>query len=331
MTLPPPPHSSGDRLPTWPNHALLAHPLLFARSDLDAYENEILGNSRATEADASRFFERFPKFLFLGQGNRVMRELVLFGADDAPRFRVDFFRNRFGSPYWDIIELKSPKSSFVVGDRLHSALGGKVHQAIAQAEDYRDFLLKDDSAKNRLRERGINVAQPRLLVVVGRVGSSVSRDKVELLKDRARRGPLEAWSYTDLMEFAKDHYHATSSLVLPINWHRPVLASDFTEARLSLLDYPSRLDAFEDITLEMVDELEDKLSQSRTTGVPNMRRLLLGAKRASLYFYYGATADLRMVFARHLILPAVSGEHTTLVLGLRREAATRRKSTLITM
>ena len=81
-----------------------AHPTVFRRADLDAFEREILCNPAATEHDASRFFAKFPKFLLLGQGDEVRREVVLIDTSSGTRQRVDFFRRLYGQAFWDIVD-----------------------------------------------------------------------------------------------------------------------------------------------------------------------------------------------------------------------------------
>jgi hypothetical protein len=66
----------------------LADAALFNAAEIEAYEQEILDNPRPTEHDASRFFQQHPKFLYLGTGAEVRREVVLLGTNQ----RVDFPR-----------------------------------------------------------------------------------------------------------------------------------------------------------------------------------------------------------------------------------------------
>src|SRR5438034_1374088 len=53
----------------------VSHPSLFTSAELESFERDILGNPAATEHDASRFFFRFPKFLYLGRGDEIRRRV----------------------------------------------------------------------------------------------------------------------------------------------------------------------------------------------------------------------------------------------------------------
>ena len=197
-----------------PPGLILGHPTLFTGDELTRYEREILANPNATEHDASRFFKRFPKFLFLGQGKAVQREVVITSDENSSAYRVDFFRQSYGSAFWDIIELKSPKKSFISGAHSgHPKLSSDVTGAISQAEDYRELIIEDASIRAQLLRKGILVCRPQILVVVGKSGEEVSPERMQALYDRARRGPIEAKSYQDIFNFAKEHYEASNLIV----------------------------------------------------------------------------------------------------------------------
>ena len=98
-----------------PSVVTVTHSSLFTSSDLEHFEKEILTNAQATERDASLFFSRFPKFLYLGQGAEIRREVVLFSNIDSLSYRADFFRRSYGKQFWDLIEIKDPNKPFYVG------------------------------------------------------------------------------------------------------------------------------------------------------------------------------------------------------------------------
>ena len=99
----------------------VAHPSIFSALEIERYEAEIISNPSATEHDVSRFFAIYPKVLLLGEGKEVRRETVLFGSDDNPIGRVDFFRRSFGQLRWDIVELKRPHIEFMFNVLLPKA------------------------------------------------------------------------------------------------------------------------------------------------------------------------------------------------------------------
>lgn len=196
-----------------PGPFALADAAVFSASDIEAYEREILANPQATEHDASRFFHQFPKFLCLGTGAEVRREVVLLGTNQ----RVDFFRRPYGGSFWDIIELKGPHKPLVSGiQTLHPHLSAEVRNAIDQALDYGRLIDKDDCIRLDLKKKGIAVSYPQIIVVVGQNRGEIDAETLRMLYDRARRlGAVDPRSYTDIYAFAKEHYARSKIIILP--------------------------------------------------------------------------------------------------------------------
>ena len=189
-----------------PSPIAIAHPTLFDPQEISLFEELILANPNATEHDASEFFAQHPKFLFLGSGAEVRREVVISGQTGKTTRRVDFFRRSFGEAFWDIIELKRPNKPSIIGTTEgHPRLSSAMHQAISQAEDYRDLIIADDSLRRRLWQLGIAVCRPQILVIVGQDVEEVSPETLATLYDRVRRGPIEARTYTEIYRFATEH------------------------------------------------------------------------------------------------------------------------------
>lgn len=189
-----------------PSPIAVAHPTLFEPCEIALFEDRILANPQATEHDASEFFARHPKFLFLGLGAEIRREVVILAQGDKRTRRVDFFRRSFGEAFWDIIELKGPtKPSVVAAESGHPRPSSAMTEAINQAEDYRDLIIADDSLRYRLWHLGIAVCRPQILVIVGQHPDEVPPETLAALYDRIRRGSIEARTYTDIYRFAKEH------------------------------------------------------------------------------------------------------------------------------
>jgi Domain of unknown function (DUF4263) len=189
---------------------------IFQWEEIRNFEEDILNNSAATEVTASDFFDRFPKFLLMGHGHRLQREVVLVETGSGRKQRVDFFRQNHGTAFWDVIELKSPKFSAVSRpDGAHPRLSGTVYDAINQAQDYRDTIDSDPALRERLMTRGISVYRPEILIVAGRSDNLIDPIRMRELYDRIRSGPIEFRTYDDIHRFAVDHYRATKLMVLP--------------------------------------------------------------------------------------------------------------------
>jgi hypothetical protein len=189
---------------------------LFRREQLDLFESTILDNPECGEHDAARFLERYPHWLLLGEGHDIRREVTLYDSGSAKLGRVDFFRRRFGSAYWDIVELKSPGKPLVTRPSSHHPrLSTAVYDAINQAQDYRRLIDQDPDLRSLLLSVGLRVYHPQLLIVVGKDGGELTADVMRDLFDRVNRGPVQVRSYTDLFRFAKDCYESAHVFVFP--------------------------------------------------------------------------------------------------------------------
>jgi HJR/Mrr/RecB family endonuclease len=191
----------------------LSGAILFTSDEIEAYERDILCNPAANEHDASRFFQSLPKFLHFGVGAEVRREVVLIGTKE----RVDFFRRSYGEAFWDIIELKHPNKKLVAeAESLHPRLSADVDKAINQAQDYRDLIDSNGDVRAELKRRGIAVCRPQITVVVGREEGDIDPEMLRTLYDRVRsRGAIDAKSYTDIYNFAKENYGRTKAIIIP--------------------------------------------------------------------------------------------------------------------
>lgn len=194
-----------------------AHPSIFTALEIERFEAEILGNPRANEHDASAFFANNPKFLLIGEGKEVRREAVLFGPDNNPIGRVDFFRKSYGNSTWDLIELKQPHVEFFSGvGTTHPHLSASVLKAVSQIQDYRQWIRQSDTVRLELERKGIKVFCPGMLVIAGRENRDVPAEVAAELVDRVRHQGVHLYTYDRLLAFAKDHYEANRVIILPI-------------------------------------------------------------------------------------------------------------------
>ncbi|HRH50222.1 MAG TPA: DUF4263 domain-containing protein [Panacibacter sp.] len=196
-----------------PPRLAVSHPILFSKEEIEEYERVILGNKSANEHLASKFFSHFPKFLFLGKGQEVKREVNLYDHSGEAIGRVDFFRKNYGTKWWDLIELKSPSKEFVVGSGKHLRPSESVNKAIHQANDYRRWIDEDAYLRAKLLSKGILVYKPQIVVVVGREKGEIDELVLRNLYDRLNYGPIEVKSYNDIYNFAKEQYQSNGLLI----------------------------------------------------------------------------------------------------------------------
>ncbi|SRR6266568_7575534 len=209
----------------------IARPSLFRASEIELFE-ELLSNPAVTEHDASKFFAQFPKFLFLGHGKDLRREVSLFNSEGRIIGRVDFFRCSYGRRYWDIIELKDPNKPIITDVAgKHPRFSAEVGKAINQAQDYQQWIKEDAALRGHLLQQGILVYRPQILVVVGKDTSDVSPELMEELYDRIRSKQIVVASYSYLLEFAKEHYEANGVIILcgQIGSSREEISSDILQ------------------------------------------------------------------------------------------------------
>jgi hypothetical protein len=154
--------------------------------------------------------------LLLGRGRKLAREVSLRDTTTGQEFRVDFFRQNYGTAYWDLIELKSPQKPVVVNASAgHPAFSAEVQKAISQAHDYRELIDRDPQLRASLEKLGIRVYRPTILIVAGRDNSAVSPERLRELYDRIQHGSVEFKTYDDLYRFAKENYEASGLVVVP--------------------------------------------------------------------------------------------------------------------
>jgi hypothetical protein len=241
--------------------------------ELDRFEQEILSNPHATERNASAFFYRFPKFLFLGEGAELRREVVLMDTNGRNSYRVDFFRRSFGSVYWDIVELKHPQKQLVIDSDGHPRVSAAVEKAMAQAQTYRDRILEDAALRDELLRKGIHVYRPQILVIAGRSNRPVPPETMQILYDRARKQQIQIRSYDDLYQFAKEHYHANQVIVLlgQFGTSRSVLSRDLlvlpelvTTAIKLLMEGAANIDELLGVVVRGLECHADRRVQMRT-------------------------------------------------------------------
>lgn len=193
---------------------VVANPHFFTRAEIELYERHILDGQTTTEHDASHFFTSHPKFLLMGSGAEIRREVVLNSTEGKKSQRVDFFRRSFGAAHWDIVELKSPQKEFVVsGHKGHPNFSSVVYNAINQAEDYRDLIISEPDLRRRLLSLGIAVWKPQITVVVGKDCENVPDDVMVALYDRLCKGHVNVRNYNDIYRFAKEHYKSSMTLL----------------------------------------------------------------------------------------------------------------------
>lgn len=168
-------------------------------SDIEAFES-LINRSDVTELDLQLFFEKHPRFLLGAQYQRLHSQVVLVN-DDGQELIPDFFAERVGTSFADIIELKKPSEKLVVGPTNRRGLASSITRALNQVRVYRNYF--DDANRRRLfhRHYGFEAFRPVITVVIGRSSDYLNHMERIVIEDEYRN--LELLTYDDILLRAK--------------------------------------------------------------------------------------------------------------------------------
>lgn len=128
-----------------------------------------LNTSSLRESQVQSFLEQHPNILkMLGYGyNRIYPQVIL-QREDGTALRPDFILEPVGSSWCDILDIKLPDKSIVVGGRDRKRFSSEVEELVAQLREYAAYFEDSDLA-NRVEEKyGIKCYKPRLIGIIGR-------------------------------------------------------------------------------------------------------------------------------------------------------------------
>jgi len=144
---------------------------------------------------------------------RLEREMWLSTPQNEQMYRVDFCRKRYGSLYWDIVELKKPGVSPPVKKGKHWNFSSVVQNGINQSLNYRNLM--NDKTNRELTENktGIKIYKPKILLIAGRKNNNISNE--ELIDLINNYNNIEFLTYDDLFNYHKAIYKS-SLIVVPV-------------------------------------------------------------------------------------------------------------------
>jgi len=160
----------------------------------------LLNKRNVTESDFQTFFKRNPKFV-LGENYRKLYSQITLLSDSGNELIPDFFAERIGSRFADVIEIKKPSARLVVGKPNRRGFSAELTQALNQAREYRNFF---DDALNRKRfhnDHGFEAFRPRLCIIIGRSSDYV--DYIERIRIEDEYKNLKVLTFDDILERAK--------------------------------------------------------------------------------------------------------------------------------
>lgn len=160
----------------------------------------LINKSRVTEWDMHKFFEKNPRFLLGAQYQQLHSQIILL-RDDGSRMIPDFFAERVGSNFADIIELKKPSARLISGARTRAGLASALTRALNQVREYRNYFDDAVVRRNFHRKYGFEAFRPAITVVIGRSASYLDHMQRVRIEDEYKN--LQILTYDDILQRAK--------------------------------------------------------------------------------------------------------------------------------
>jgi hypothetical protein len=162
-------------------------------------ELKALLGSKPSENDLQKFFEKHESF-FNVLGYRKVYPKVVLHRDDGTWLEPDFMLEPFDGEFWDILDLKLPSASLVVGTRDRMAFSAEVLQLISQLREYGAYF-EQDKYRQRIQQRyGITAYKPRLIGIIGE-DYDVS-DKMQLKRVMTQYTDTQLITFSQLQRIA---------------------------------------------------------------------------------------------------------------------------------
>lgn len=190
-----------------PRRALLSHfdDLGFFTADAINELEELLNSTTAREHDLQQFFERHPSFLRRWDHREVFPHVALSRTDAGPLIPDFILTNREtqDAAILDIkrSDFKAPKKPIIRHQKSRVRFSDAVMEARAQLLTYRRWFENEDNRRKLAPVIGMQVYQPRLIVIIGR--SSEFADALERQMLRADNPDIEVATYDDIVAYAR--------------------------------------------------------------------------------------------------------------------------------
>jgi hypothetical protein len=167
----------------------------------DAIEEleQLLGKDSTSESDFQKFFERNPRFLLGDNYCHLHSQIVLLSEDGD--LIPDFFVERPGTRFADILELKKPGAKIVSGSGRRRGFSAELTQALNQVREYRNFFENKATREEFYRRYGFRAYRPSVCIVIGRSWEYV--DHMERIQIEDEYKNVRVLTYDDILARAK--------------------------------------------------------------------------------------------------------------------------------
>lgn len=162
--------------------------------------NALLNNPSVSESLLQRFFEKNPSF-FKMLGYKSVYPKVVLERDDGTSLQPDFMLEPFDSEFWDILDIKKPSATLIVGSRDRQDFSAQVHQLNAQLREYGAYFDEDKNRKRVADRYGIKAYKPRLVGIIGD-NYNIS-DTMQLQRVRSQYKDVRLLTFAQMQEIAR--------------------------------------------------------------------------------------------------------------------------------
>lgn len=162
----------------------------------------ILNSTALRESQIQSFLEQHPAVMrMLGYGyNRIYPQVIL-QRDDGTSLRPDFILEPIGSSWCDILDIKLPDKTVVVGGRDRMRFSGAVEELVAQLREYAAYFENSDLAKRVEEVYGIKCYKPRLIGIIGR--DPFIKDERQFRRLQTKYADIDILTFDRLLKLAK--------------------------------------------------------------------------------------------------------------------------------
>ncbi len=141
---------------------------------------ELLKKEKIKENEIQKFLEQNP-FIFESLNYKAIRAQVVLERDDGTSLRPDFFLQPFGEDWWDILDLKLPNKSVIVGARDRKHFSAAVTEGLAQVREYSAYFENEIYQKRIEEKYGIKCYKPNVKLVIGKEFDNSDKNQVKRL------------------------------------------------------------------------------------------------------------------------------------------------------
>lgn len=185
---------------------LIGRPAVVARKTGAIFSPEIeqfqhlLNDPNTRERHLQGFLEQHPNFLTGLSYKNVYPQLVL-ERTDGTRLQPDFLMEPFDGEFCDILDIKLPRQSIIVGRRDRATLAAGIHEVAAQLREYSAYFDEDRHRTYVNEKYGLKVYKPRLIAIVGRDMRQMSEPQIR--RAMTQYTDMKMMTFDDLVEHAK--------------------------------------------------------------------------------------------------------------------------------